>query len=289
MRSSLLVLLGAAPAVFAFGAVTGCGGHKHHERVNGPVAVLGGPATADPQLDSVADTNAKAASVRRSGVPLNGQILHGETTRPGGSQDFRVQLDADHCYWFGAATNELGQSISLIVQDPKGAEVASEKGKSTDALLEYCPATDGVFKVQGKTGYHGPFSVAVYQGTRLSPAVTAVGDATPEALIAKEALAAAPGAKQVGTYYEGTADETSWSTSLTKGKCYWFIGAGTPGKTKKLWLYLWDPQNSRIADNKGDSNVVTTGHCAKSTGMFKFQAKVHSGSGPYKVAVFEKE
>lgn len=287
MRSSLRVLA-AAPATFALAAVAGCGGHRHHDRVNEPVAVIGAPQ-ADAQLDSIADANAKGASVRRSGVPLNGQILHGETMRPGGTQDFRVQLDADHCYWFGAATNEMGQSIALSVQDPKGADVASEKGKGTDALLEYCPATDGVFKLQSKLGHHGQFSIAVYQGTRITPAVTAVGDATPEALIAKEALAAAPGAKQVGTYYEGTADETSWSTSLTKGKCYWFIGAGTPGKTKKLWLYLWDPQNSRIADNKGDSNVVTTGHCAKSTGMFKFQAKVHSGSGPYKVAVFEKE
>ncbi len=269
-------------------AASACGGHKHHDRVNEPVAVIG-TGQPDANLDALADTNAKAASVKRSGAPLNGQILHGETTRPGGSQEFRIQLDTDHCYWFGGATNELGQNLTLTVSDPKGAEVASEKGKSTDTLLEYCPATDGVFKLQSKTGYHGPFSVAVYQGTRLAPAVAAVGDATPEALIAKEAQAAAPGAKQVGTYFEGVADETSWSTSLTKGKCYWFIAAGTPGKTKKLWLYVWDPANKRIADNKGDSNVVTSGHCAKETGMFKFQAKVHSGSGPYKAAVFEKE
>jgi hypothetical protein len=286
MRSSLL----AVSAVVSLSLVFGCGGHREHRSSREPVATIGG-GQPDPQLDSVADTNAKAASVRRSGVPLNGQILHGETTRPGGSQEFRVQLDADHCYWFGGATNEMGQTISLVVQDPKGAEVASEKGKSTDALLEYCPATDGVFKLQSKLAHHGQFSVAVYQGTRLSPAASPTGDAgqTPEALIAKEALAAAPGAKQVGTFYEGTADQTSWSTALTKGKCYWFIGAGTPGKTKKLWLYLWDPTNSRITENKGESNVVTTGHCAKQTGMFKFQAKVYSGSGPYKVAVFEKE
>jgi hypothetical protein len=289
MRSSLSALpCISVGTLVALSFVAGCGGHKRHDRVNEPVAVVGA-AQPDANLDAIADGNAKGASVRRSGVPLNGQILHGETLRPGGTQDFRVQLDADHCYWFGGATNEMGQTIALTVQDPKGAEVASEKGKSTDALLEYCPATDGVFKLQSKLGHHGQFSVAVYQGTRLSPAVTAVGDATPEALIAKEALAAAPGAKQVGTFYEGTADQTSWSTALTKGKCYWFIGAGTPGKTKKLWLYLWDPTNSRITENKGESNVVTTGHCAKQTGMFKFQAKVYSGSGPYKVAVFEKE
>jgi hypothetical protein len=287
MRSSLLAF--SSIAVLSF--VTACGGHRRHERSSEPVAVIGAPAQADAQLDSIADSNAKAASVRRQGAPLNGQILHGETMRPGGAQEFRVQLDAEHCYWFGGATNEMGQKITLTVYDPKGAEVGAEKGKATDALLEYCPAMDGVFKIESKLAHHGPFSIAVYQGTRLAPAATPAGDsnATTEALIAKEALAAAPGAKQVGTFYEGTADQTSWSTSLTKGKCYWFIGAGTPGKVKKLWLYIWDPTNKRITENKAESNVVTAGHCAKETGMFKFQAKVYSGGGPYKVAVFEKE
>jgi hypothetical protein len=285
MRSSLLAL----SSVVALSLVAGCGGRRHHAAHGGePIAVAAAPAAADPQLDSIADSQAKAASARRSGAPLNGQILHGETTRPGGSQDFRVQLDAEHCYWFGGATNELGQRITLTVSDPHGAEVASEKGKATDAILEYCPTTDGIFKIESKLGHHGPFSVAVYQGTRLAPAALPTG-VSPELLIQKEAAASAPGAKQVGAFYEGSTDETSWTTALTKGRCYWFIGAGTPGKVKKLSLYIWDPSNKRISDNKSDSNVATVGHCAKDTGMFKFQAKVHSGSGIYKVGVFEKE
>ena len=134
-----------------------------------------GPAQADPQLDALADSQAKAASSRRAGAPLNGQILHGETMKPGGTQEFRVQLDAEHCYWFGGATNEMGQRITLTVSDPHGAEVASEKGKATDAILEYCPVTDGIFKLESKLGHHGPFSVAVYQGTRLAAAVPPTG------------------------------------------------------------------------------------------------------------------
>lgn len=287
MRSSL-VLLSSTLGVVALSLCVGCGGGRRHARQPAGGAAMA-PAQADPQLDQLADSQAKAASARRAGAPLNGQILHGETLRPGGTQDFRVELDAEHCYWFGGATGEMGQRITLTVSDPHGAEVAVEKGKATEALLEYCPVSDGVFKVESKLGHHGPFSIAVYQGTRLAPAVQATADVTPEALIAKEAQAAAPGAKQVGAFYEGTADVTSWSTPLTKGKCYWFIGAGTPGKVKKLWLYLWDPANKRITENKAESNVVTTGHCAKETGMFKFQAKVYSGGGAYKVAVFEKE
>lgn len=284
MRTSLLALSSVG---LVLSVVSGCGGHRPHRPANGAPGPSQ-PAQADAQLDAMADSQAKAASARRSGAPLNGQILHGETQKPGGTQDFRVQLDAEHCYWFGGATNEMGQRITLTVSDPHGAEVAAEKGKGTDAILEYCPTTDGIFKVEGKLGHHGPFSVAVYQGTRLAAAPAPTG-VSPESLIQKEAAASAPGAKQVGTFYEGSSDETSWSTALTKGRCYWFIGAGTPGHVKKLSLYIWDPSNKRITENKADSNIATVGHCAKDTGMFKFQAKVHSGSGIYKVGVYEKE
>jgi hypothetical protein len=285
MRTSLLAL----SSVGLLSLVAACGGHKPHRSANGPSGGgAGAPVQADPQLDALADSQAKAASSRRAGAPLNGQILHGETNKPGGTQEFRVQLDAEHCYWFGGATNEMGQRITLTVSDPHGAEVASEKGKSTDMILEYCPATDGIFKLEGKLGHHGPFSVAVYQGTRLAAAPAPTGVSL-ESLIQKEAAASAPGAKQVGTFYEGSADETSWSTALNKGRCYWFIGAGTPGKVNKLSLYIWDPSNKRITETKAESNVVMIGHCAKDTGMFKFQAKVRSGGGSYKVAVYEKE
>lgn len=286
MRFRLVVLVSAASLTL----LVGCGGRRRHSR-HPADGVPMAPAQADAQLDQLADSQAKAASARRDGAPLSGEILHGQTMRPGGAQDFRVQLDAAHCYWFGGATNEMGERITLTVSDPHGSEVAREKSSATDAILEYCPTTDGIFKVEGKLGHHGPFSIAVYQGSRLTPAAAPTGTVgpTPEALIQKEALAAAPGAKQVGAFFEGSADETSWSTSLTKGRCYWFIGAGTPGKVKKLSLYVWDPSNKRITDNKAETNVVTVGHCAKDTGMFKFQAKVRSGGGPYKVAVYEKE
>jgi hypothetical protein len=287
MRSSYLAVSSFA-GIIAFSLLaSGCGHKERHAR--GPLPVAG-PAQADPQLDALAESQVKAASARRAGAPLNGEVLHGQTYEPGASQEFRVQLDGEHCYWFGGATNAMGEKIILKVLDPHGSKVASEKGK-TEALIEYCPTIDGIFKVEGTLAHHGPFSVAVYQGTRITPAAAPTGpvEVTPEQLIAKEAGSIAPGAKQVGNFYEGTADETSWSTTLTKGRCYWFIGAGTPGKTKKLWLYLWDPQNKRVTENRGESSVVNAGHCAKESGMFKFQGKVYSGSGPYKFAVYEKE
>jgi hypothetical protein len=76
---------------------------------------------------------------------------------------------------------------------------------------------------------------------------------------------------------------------LDAGTCYSFIAQGTPGKVKKLWLYLWDQSGKRIIESKGESPNATIGHCAKETGMFKFQVKVHSGSGDYKLGIYAKD
>jgi len=290
-RNLLLLAIGSVVTLSLASMAMGCGGGGgRHRRAS---ALPEGPMVAsapNPALDGLADDQARAASARRSGV-RSGEILHGETQQHGASQQFRVQLDAEHCYWFGGATDEMGEQIAIRVFDPSGKDVAVQKSKGQEALLEYCPSADGIYKVETKLGHHGQFALAVYGGARLAPAVAPAGvaDPTPEELIAKEAPSAAPGGKRVGALFEGSAGETSWSAALTAGKCYWFIGAGQPGKVKKLSLYVWNPKNSRVTENKAESNVVSIGHCAKETGMFKFQAKVQSGSGLYKVGLFEKE
>jgi len=102
-----------------------------------------------------------------------------------------VQLDADHCYWFGGATNELGQHHA----DRPGSEGRRgrvREGKSTDALLEYCPATDGVFKLQSKIVITVRSRSPCIRARACRPPSRRWGDATAEALMRKEALAARP-------------------------------------------------------------------------------------------------
>lgn len=284
-RAALVVAL----VVSSLPVVVACGGHRRHAA--GP---HGGGAAAAPgnnQLAASADQQAQAASARRGGAK-QGEALQGATYGSGESVDFKVTLDQDHCYWFGGAANE---KIALYLFDPQGKRVESQTGTPNDVLMEYCPVKDGVYRLEGKLWRRGEMAVAIYAGGKPEPAAAAPAPAPPketgptmEEMIAKEASATAPGAKQVGAYFEGTVDETTWSTSLQAGKCYWFIGAGQTGKVKKLALYVWDPKNSRITATKAESNVVNAGHCAKETGMYRFQAKVTSGGGPYKVAVFEK-
>jgi hypothetical protein len=282
-RAVLLVSLALAASSLTLAA--GCGGRRHAGKGGG---TLGGPANA--QLATNADQQAQAASLRRGGV-RQGEVLTGQTHGNGESLEFKVTMNADHCYWFSGSANE---KIGFYLFDTNGKRVESQTGSPNDILMEYCPSKDGVYKLETKLWRRGELAVAIYEGGK--PVAVAAAPApepkeagpTMEDLIAKEAAAAAPGATQVGTFFEGTVDETTWSTSLQAGKCYWFIGAGQTGKVKKLALYVWDPKNNRITVTKAESNVVNVGHCAKETGMFKFQAKVTSGGGPYKVAVYEK-
>jgi len=274
--SATLLALPILPLAFS---LTACGGGNRHHSAFGP-----GSGAVNPALEATAQESAQAASVKHQGI-RQGEILRGATYGDKESVDFRVAMDSDHCYWIGGAANER---LGLYLFDPKGKRVESRLPKTNDALLEYCPSSDGLHRLETKLHRKGELAVAVYVGAKPEPVAAPVAAAGPtlEEMIAKEAAAAAPGATQVGTMFEGSVDETTWSTALEAGKCYWFIGAGQTGKVKRLALYVWDPKSSRITQTKAESNIVTSGHCSKETGMYRFQAKVTSGSGPYKVAVY---
>lgn len=268
-------------AVFFFAGTLlafGCG--RHHAR----------PARAvvDPALDVRADRQAQVASASRGANRL-GEVLHG-TVYEDESVEFKLELSADRCYWIGGASSGGTEKLALFLFDPRGKRAIYQKSRTTEALLDFCPSMDGIYRLETKLGESGHLAVAVYAGARpaAAPKAEVAKEPSLEETIAKEAAATAPGTKQVGSFFDGSADETSWPFALERGRCYWFVGAGQPGKVKKLSLYLWDPANKRVTENRAETNTVSMGHCARESGMFKFQAKVGSGEGHYKVAVFEK-
>jgi hypothetical protein len=108
------------------------------------------------------------------------------------------------------------------------------------------------------------------------------------ALIDQQAASAAPGARREGDYFQGNGDKSEWSVALNPNTCYWFIGVGDPGTIKRLEIYVWDPGQRRVTESHNDNNVAVAGTCTTAPGMFKFQAKVQSGGGDYKVAVFSR-
>ena len=249
--------------------------------------------TPPPWLDAKVDEQGKAAS---QGGEVVGTPFHGTSFKQGEGVDFQVMLDATKCYWFSGVGDEQVQKLYLYLWDQNDKRVQTKKVDGPMAVMTHCPEQSGMFRLQGKADEGvGHFAIGLYakpapNKVALPPKPEAAKPEGPdlEAMIEKTAASSAPGAKRVGEFFAGSADEQDWSTQLDVGSCYSFIAQGVPGKVKKLYLYLWDPNSKRITESKGESPNATIGHCPKETGMFKFQVKVHSGSGDYKVGVYAK-
>ncbi len=109
-----------------------------------------------------------------------------------------------------------------------------------------------------------------------------------EQVIAQQAGSTAPGATRLGNVFIGAGDRGEWAVAIPPGTCFWTIGAGEQNKIGRLELYIWDPHNRRITESHNDANIAIAGTCVGEGGMYKFQAKVQSGSGAYKVAVYAR-
>jgi hypothetical protein len=105
----------------------------------------------------------------------------------------------------------------------------------------------------------------------------------------RQVAAGAPKLHRLGDYYRAFAnrngDRSDWYVPLDAGKCYWLGGAGEAG-VRELFLYVWGPDNKRVADNRPKSAQVTLAFCASMSGMHHVQAKVAKGNGPYVVGVY---
>jgi hypothetical protein len=246
--------------------------------------------TPPPGLDAAADQQASAAAPDGKKV---GAGFKGVARKEDDTVDFRMPLDPASCYVFATVGEGSVQKISLYLYDASDDKVADESGEGRTQFV-HCPETPGMYRIHAKVGEgRGHFAVSVY--ARPAPPKAAPPPPPPApvavdlaAMIEAEAKSTAPGATRVGELFAGSAEKSDWFTALKPGQCYWFIGVGEPGEVKELYLYLWDSSNTRMTDSKSVSNKAVLGHCAKTAGMYKFQAKVNSGSGAYKVGVYVK-
>jgi hypothetical protein len=108
-------------------------------------------------------------------------------------------------------------------------------------------------------------------------------------IVDQQVAAGAPRLHRIGDYYQAIAtrkgDRSDWYLPLEAGRCYWLGGAGG-GEVRELFLYVWDPDNRRLADNRPKSPTVTLAFCAAKSGMHHVQAKVARGAGPYLVGAY---
>lgn len=132
-------------------------------------------------------------------------------------------------------------------------------------------------------------SAVLAAGCHSAPPVASAPPPWLEAKIGEVATSAVPGAVPVGPPYKGVAYDkggrTDWKLGLEAGKCYSFVAVGDE-TVEKLALYLWDPKDWRVTQDKaaGPTSVVT--HCVEVPGLYRFQAKVTEGAGHYGVGVF---
>jgi hypothetical protein len=216
--------------------------------------------------------------------------------------DYQTILEAGKCYWFSGVGGPGVKKLALYLWGPDNKRVADHKSPNPMSTMAHCAMVSGMFKFQAKIDGAGPYVVGVYaKGGPPPGAVPPPPQAPPPPppkpavdlgkLCDEQAAAAAPGAKRVGEYLStagGRMDKMDWPVALEAGKCYWFVGAGEPGKVKELSLFLWGPDSKRVTESKSSSNASLVGHCASFPGMFKLQAKIASGGGALKVGVYSK-
>ena len=207
--------------------------------------------------------------------------LHGLGAGPDQFTEWMVPLEAGRCYWFGYAADPGVERFSFYIWDPANHRADTERNRPGQGVVSYCPTVNGMHRLQGKAASGaGHFAVVAYakQGAVPAPPLDLV------ATIEAQAAAAAPGAARIGEFYSGSAETSDWVTAMEAGKCYWIIGQASRARSKALFVPL-GPRNSRRQESRSDSRTSMVGYCAREPGMYKFQAKVYSGSGPYKVGV----
>ena len=267
------------------------------------------PLTPQPPDWMEPTVSKQAQEIAPEATPVT-PVLAGVALRSGQRSNYDLQLEKEFCYLFSAVGDSTVEELYLNVWDPEDHRVAKAKEPGPGMVMEYCPEVSGKheFEVKVDDG-HGHYMARVFSkqpgapvafdpsqasappvaDTVAPPTPAPADDADALAKLVDEAAAAsAPDADRVGDHFKGDADKTDWYVALEKGKCYWFIGAGDEG-IKKLDLYLWDPTDKRLKDNKSQTNRVEIGLCPEVAGMYHFQAKIAEGAGSYRVGVFAKK
>lgn len=259
------------------------------------VAILAASGVA--HADDPMEANARRlAAAQAPGAAQVGGFLKGEKEKT----DFQVMLEAGKCYWFSAVSAGNVKKIATFLWAPGSnaftPRLTSERSEAGNVVLNWCTKEPGMYRFQTKIEGKGVYTIGVFaKDAPPQQAVAVAQGPNLNALCNQEASKSAPGAKLVGDFFAGSGssfgrdDRVQFPVQLDAGKCYWIVACGEPEHIKSLSLYLWSQENKRIANNRNsDSPNPMLGHCAKETGMYKFEVKVSGGSGKFQAGVYSK-
>ena len=160
MKNAFVAQLAALPIVLA-----ACASHE---------AVVVDPVLS-PTLEVRADQQAHAAIPDGARLP---DVLVGVATRAGEGTSWGVALHQGQCYALGFATDLDLERLNLALWSPANKRVANQRFKSTQGVLNYCAATNGVYRLEAKViAGGGHFVVVSYASGVAAPAPVVVGPA----------------------------------------------------------------------------------------------------------------
>jgi hypothetical protein len=219
-------------------------------------------------------------------------------------RNFPLNLSAGYCYAFGTFAGNGARDTDVFIVDSGGAEIVQDVGRGQDALVRFCPPTDGSYQLRARLyDGSGPVFVAGWSQPRGgSASTTQVAQPAGETLSTQSTAGAgldenfrllnsdmqARGYEVFGDSTPGQLTEgqtRDFNVSLEGGKCYAILAVGDAG-VRNLDLIVQD--GSRIIDRDVETDarpIVRV--CPETSGSQTIRVSMTSGQGNYVYAAYQ--
>jgi hypothetical protein len=204
-----------------------------------------------------------------------------------------VTLLGGRCYTLLGVDGDGVKDLDLYFYDQNSKKVASDLGFDALPALTSCPTWPGQHRVEivlkdGGGDVAAQLFVAPIAASALINPPPANPSPDPRTQLIEQVAQTMPPATRIGDFYRGAGkdnEHSDFTIPLAAGHCYLFYGAAAPSM-RALSLYIWDPSDKRVADQKGVSTSPMIQYCPMKSGPFHVQGKVVTGSGDYRMAVY---
>ena len=209
--------------------------------------------------------------------------MFGLADHPGAARHWQIAMKAGKCYYASAVGDDTVEELALSLRASKDEIVRPRNPGGKNAILAFCPPSDGTFTVQAEARRGaGHMAVGIFE--REANAEDEKSNVLVDAVDAHARRVAREFAR-MGPAFRSTSLHVEWAVDLSENHCYWFIGEGS-GKVTGLGLRLLDSKGREVAAAAPESNSVAIKYCNGPKASYRLKAYSPSGSGEYFVGVF---
>lgn len=228
---------------------------------------------------------------------------YGIVMGPRQDRNFPLNLSAGYCYAFGTFAGNGARDTDVFVVDGAGAEIVQDIGGDRDALVRFCPPTDGQYQLRARLyDGNGPVFVAGWSQPRAGSGTTTQVPA-PTDTISRDSTAGAGleenfrllNADMQARGYEplgeatpgqlGESETRDFSVNLEGGKCYAILAVGDAG-VRNLDLIV--QSGGRVVDRDVETDarpIVRV--CPDASGTQTIRVSMTSGQGSFVYAAYQ--